>query len=137
MAAADDIENYEQGTTGDPTNPYVQGWMSRIRARKVLGDNVKKAPFTRIWGAIKAVASPMQQDKITAIADAVGWRRTTVDTSTGVPPVVDVGDMILVQWEYFLLSADKTILAQALSNAGLLEKWPTNFPGAADFEQGT
>jgi hypothetical protein len=137
MAAADDIENYQQGTTGDPANPYVQGWMSRIRARKVLGDNVKKEPYTRIWGAIKAVASPMQQDKITAIADAVGWRRTTVNTSNGVPPVVDVGDMILVQWEAFLLTVDPAVLKQALINAGLLEKWPANFPGAAVFEQGT
>ena len=137
MAAADDILNIQQGTTGDPNNPYVQGWMSRVRARKVLGDNVKKTPFTRAWAAIKTVASCMQQDKITAIADAVGWRRTTVDTSFGVPPVVDFGDMALVQWEYFLLTADKTILTQALHNAGLLEKWPANFPGAADFEQGT
>lgn len=137
MAAADDILNIQQGTTGDPTNPFVIAWLSRVRGRKVLGDNVKKAPYTRIWGTVKAVASCMQQDKLTAIADAVGWRRTTVDTSTGVPAVVDVGDMILVQWEAFLLTVDKDVLKQALINAGLLEKWPANFPGAADFEQGT
>jgi hypothetical protein len=136
MAAADGILNIQQGTTGDPNNPYVQGWMSRVRGRKVLGDNVKKYPFTRAWAAIKTVASCMQQDKLTAVADAVGWRRTVVSSSV-VPAVVDFGDIVLLQWEYFLLTADQGVLQQAVVNAGLLEKWPANFPGAADFEQGT
>lgn len=140
MAAADDIRNFETGEKpGDPTG-FEQGWFSPVRARKVLGNRVKKAPFWRAWANIKTAASPMVQDKLTAVADAVGWRRTTVPdglNSTIVPAVVDVGDIILIQWEYFLLIADNATLKQAVTNAGLLQKWPANFPGAADFEQGT
>lgn len=127
--------NIERGETGDPNSPFEQGWMSRIRARKVLGDNVNKKPFTRAWGAIKTVASCMGQDKLTAVADAVGWRRVNTDGAT--PTVVDVGDILLIQWEYFKLTADPVKLKQAVENAKKLEKWPVGYTGIADFEAGT
>lgn len=136
MAAADDVRNFQTGETGDPNNPFEQGWFSRIRARKVLGDNVNKKPFTRAWAAIKTVASPMQQDKLTAVADAVGWRAVQTVTPN-VPAVLDYGDMALIQFHYFLLSADPAILAQAVINAKALNKWPTGYTGIADFEAGT
>lgn len=134
MTADQDVLAIEQGADPNPTG-FQQGWMSRIRARKTLGDNVNKAPFTRSWtvnGVLtQVVASCMNQDKITAIADAVGWRR--VD-STGA--VRDVGDMILIGWEYFVLKADPATLAQAITNAGVEKKWPAGYTGAAPFDTG-
>jgi hypothetical protein len=136
MVADQDVRNYETGEKpGDPSG-YEQGWFSRIRARKRLGDNVNKAPFTRSWGSVNVAASPMQQDKLTAIADAVGWR-ITQNVSTVVPPVLDYGDMALLHFHYFLLTADPVKLAQAVQNADLVAKWPAGYTGAAPFEQGT
>lgn len=136
MAAADDVKNYQTGETGNPASPFSIPWLSRIRARKVLSDNVHKEPFTRVWANVKAVASCMQQDKLTAIADAVGWRRVNTDGIT--PGVTDFGDNALIQWEYFKLTADPKILAQAVANAKTIAPWPKEFfDGVADFEQGT
>lgn len=136
MTASQDVYNYETGEKpSDPTG-FEQGWFSRIRARKRLGDNVSKKPFVRSWGTTKVAASPMVQDKLTAVADAVGFRRVTVGNPT-VPPVVDVSDIITIAWEYFLLTADPKILAQAVANANLVGKWPDGYQGAADFEVGT
>jgi hypothetical protein len=122
--------NIEQGS--DPTNPtgFVQGWFSRIRARKVKGDNINKAPFTRSWGTTSVVASPMEQDKVTATADATGFRY--VDSTND---VLDVGDMIVVAWEYFLLKADPATLKQALVNASTLRNWPAGYTGNAPFDK--
>jgi hypothetical protein len=136
MAAADDIRNFETGENPRDPSGFEQGWFSRIRARKRLGDNVGKGPFTRAWANVKVAASPMVQDKLTAIADAVGFRRVTV-SNTVVPPVVDFGDMALIQWEYFLLSADPDLLKQAVINANTVMKWPAGYGGAAPFEAGT
>lgn len=137
MAAADDVRNFETGETGDPNNPFQQGWFSRIRARKVLGDNVNKAPFVRMWGKIRTVASPMEQDKLTAVSDAVGFRRVNAVPSNvpNFPTVVDVGDMIVVWWEYFKLIADPATLKQAIENAKAFPNWPAGYTGAADFDK--
>lgn len=143
MAAADDIRNFQTGETGNPNDPFNQGWMSHIRARKALGDNVKKAPFTRAWGTIKTVASCMQQDKLTAIADAVGWRDVNVEPdliALGLPKVVDVGDVIKIAWHYFKLAANRDIMKQAIINAKVFNKWPDDYSATeavASFEKGT
>lgn len=126
----------EQGANPADPSGFEQGWFSRVRARKRLGDNVNKKPFTRQWGNTKVAASPMNQDKGTAVADAVGYRRVTVNKGV-VPDVVDVGDILLIQWEYFLLTADPKILAQAVANAAIVKAWPAGYQGAADFEVGT
>jgi hypothetical protein len=126
----------EQGANPADPSGFEQGWFSRIRARKRLGDNVNKKPFTRAWANIKVAASPMNQDKSTAVADAVGWRRVTVNNAV-VPPVVDFGDIQLIQWEYFLLTADPEKLKQAVANANIVKPWPVGYQGAADFEVGT
>jgi hypothetical protein len=135
MAVADDIRKIETGETGNPNDPFEQGWFSRVRARKVLGDNINKKPFVRVWAAIKTVASPMSQDKITAIADAIGWRIVQL-VNPDVPKVLDFGDMSVIQFHYFLLTADKDVLRQAITNAKLLNKWPSDYTGIADFEVG-
>jgi hypothetical protein len=127
----------EQGANSQDPSGFEQGWFSRIRARKRLGDNVNKGPFTRQWGNVKVAASPMNQDKNTAIADAVGWRRVATESAPVVPAVVDVGDILLIQWEYFKLTADPKILAQAVANANIVKPWPAGYPGAASFEVGT
>lgn len=123
---------------GDPTG-YKQGWMSRVWARKVLGDNVNKQPFTREWtiGGVltQVVATPMDQDKITGTADALAWRRVAI-SNTVIPSVVDVSDMIVIAWEYFLLAANQTLLAQAVKNAYMFPKWPAGYAGAASFDTG-
>lgn len=140
MAAADDVRNFQTGETGNPADPFVQGWFSHVRARKALGDNVKKAPFVRIWGAVKTAASPMLQDKLTAVSDAVGWRHVNPEQPQIVPEVVDVGDMILIAWEVFKLIVPQAILAKAVQNAKTFNKWPadySNTPAVADFEKGT
>jgi hypothetical protein len=127
----------EQGA--DPTDPsgFNQGWFSRIRARKMLSDNVSKLPFVRSWGtgasAVNVVASPMEQDKLTAVADAVGYRRVAV-SNTVIPGVVDVGDMILIMWEYFVLTADTATLTQAVTNAKTFRDWPAGYTGNASFD---
>lgn len=131
------VLNIDQGV--DPADPsgFAQGWFARVRARKVLGDNVKKLPFVRSWVAngqtVNVVASPMEQDKITAIADAVGFRRVAVSNSM-IPPVVDVGDMITIWWEYFLLTADQATLTKAVANAGAFPNWPAGYQGRASFD---
>lgn len=135
MTADQDALAIEQGTNPSDPSGFEQGWMSRIRGRKVLGDNVKKGPFVRSWtinGVLtQVVASCMNQDKITAIADAIGWRR--VDSTQSVR---DVGDMITIAWEYFLLTADPATLKQAIANAGVEWQWPAGYVGAAPFDTG-
>lgn len=136
MAAADDVRNFETGENPKDPTGFEQGWFSPVRARKVLGNRVKKAPFIRKWAGGQTAASPMVQDKLTAVADAVGWRRTNPNTVGGVvPAVTDVGDKLLIQWEYFLLTADPKILAQAVANAKQFVNWPAGFEGAADFDR--
>jgi hypothetical protein len=134
VTADQDVLSIEQGADPNPTG-FQQGWMSRIRGRKIVGDNINKAPFTRSWtvnGVLtQVVASCMNQDKITAIADAVGFR--VVDSAKR---VLDVGDMIVIGWEYFLLKAEPDILAQAISNASVQRKWPSGYKGSAPFDTG-
>jgi hypothetical protein len=127
----------EKGESPADASGFEQGWFSRIRARKRLGDNINKGPFTRAWGNVKVAASPMNQDKNTAIADAVGWRRVATESAPIVPAVVDVGDIFLIQWEYFKLTADPKILAQAVANAAIVKPWPAGYQGVAPFEVGT
>lgn len=124
------------GPTPDATG-FTSGWFSRIRGRKVFGDNVNKQPFTRTLAnsGEQVVASPMNQDKITAIADAVGWR-IVQNVTTAVPEVLDYGDMALLQFHYFLLTADEATLTKAATNAGLFLKWPAGYTGAASFDTG-
>lgn len=140
MSAANDVRNFETGETGNPNAPFEQGWFSHVRARKALGDTVKKAPFVRRWANVKTAASPMNQDKITSIADAVGWRTVNPEQPPIVPEVVDVGDMIMISWEVLKLIVPPTILAQAVSNAKKFNKWPAAYSATeavADFEKGT
>lgn len=132
------VYNIETGVGPNPDGTgFTSGWFSRIRGRKVLGDNVKKTPFTRTLANTgqQVVSSPMNQDKITAIADAVGWR-IVQNVTTTVPSVLDYGDMAVLQFHYFLLDADPTKLAQAAENAGLFLKWPAGYTGAASFDTG-
>lgn len=133
MTADQDAYNDETGQLpGDPTG-FQQGWFSRIRGRKLVGDNVNKKPFTRSWTingqTTNVVASPMEQDKLTAVADAVGFR--VVDSAN---TVRDVGDMIAIAWEYFLLKADPSVLTQAVANASTLRDWPAGYAGNAAFD---
>lgn len=134
MTADQDALNDSLGLNPSDPSGFAQYWMSRIRARKVKGDNVKKGPFTRSWTVngktTNVVASPSEQDKGTAVADATGFRY--VDSTND---VVDVGDMLVVWWEYFLLSADPTKLAQALKNAGTARNWPAGYSGNASFDK--
>lgn len=129
------VYNTELGLS--PTDPtgYAQYWMSRIRARKIKGDNIDKGPFTRSWTVngvtTNVVASPSEQDKGTAVADATGFRY--VDSTND---VVDVGDMLIVFYEYLILK-DPTGLAEAIKNAGVLRDWPTGYTGAASFDTGS
>lgn len=122
---------------GDPSG-YAQWSMSRVRARKVLSDNVNKGPYTRSWTingqVVNVVASPANQDKGTAVADAVGWRRVNPEANTPLPPVVDVGDIIVIAWEYFKLVANPAILVEAVANAKLFSHWPVGYEGAASFD---
>lgn len=136
MTADQQALQIEQGANPSDPSGFEQGWFSRIRARKRLGDNVNKQPFTRSWGATQVAASPMEQDKNTAIADAAGFRRVAVSNAV-IPSVVDVGDMITVWWEYFLLTADQATLAKAVANADIVMPWPAGYIGAAPFEVGT
>lgn len=133
MTADQDAYNDETGQLPSDPSGYQQGWFSRIRARKLVGDNVNKLPFTRSWTVngktTNVAASPMEQDKLTAVADAVGFR--VVDSTAAVR---DVGDMIAIWWEYFLLSADPTILAKAITNASTFRSWPAGYTGNAPFD---
>jgi len=128
------VLSFETGENPADPSGFEQGWFSRIRARKVLGDTVNKLPFVRSWGSVNVVASPMQQDKITAVADAVGYRRVAV-SNTVIPPVVDVGDMLLIMWEYFVLTADQATLATAVANAATFKDWPAGYTGSASFDK--
>lgn len=137
---ADDIRNFETGEKpGSPTG-FEQGWFSHVRARKALGDTVKKAPFVRFWPGGRTAASPMVQDKLTAVADAVGWRTVNPEQPPVVPEVTDVGDMIMIGWEVLKLIVPPAILVQAVSNAKKFNKWPAAYSATeavADFEKGT
>jgi hypothetical protein len=139
MTADQDALAIEQGTAPNPTG-FNQGWMSRVFARKVLGDNVNKQPFTRTMADTgqQVVATPMSQDKVTGIADAVAWRRINAVPADvpNMPDVVDVGDILVIWWEYFKLTADPATLAQAITNAQAFPKWPAGYAGAASFDTG-
>lgn len=140
MTADQDALNIEQGT--DPNDPtgFVEGWMSRVRARKVLGDNINKAPYVRtlLNTNTEVVATPMSQDKVTAAADAVGWRsiNAVLADVANMPDVVDVSDILKIWWEYFKLTADPATLTQAITNAKAFPKWPAGYEGAAPFDTG-
>lgn len=132
MTADQDVFNQSNGIApGDPTG-FSQFAMVRGRARKVLGDVIGKLPFTRSWGNVNVVATPSDYDHGTLTAEQIAWRY--VD-STGA--VMDFGDMQLIKWEYFLLTADPKILTQAINNAKTLRKWPTGYTGIAPFEANT
>lgn len=130
-----DVDNNTLGVSpGDPTG-YTQYWMVRGRARKVLGDIVSKLPFTRSWtiGGVttNVVATPSEYDHSTLTTEQVGWRY--VDSTDAVR---DLGDMELIRWEYFLLTADPTTLAKAIANASVERAWPAGYLGAAPFDTG-
>lgn len=131
------VYNTELGL--DPTDPtgFAQYWMSHVRARKIKGSNINKEPYTRTWKdpstgqTINTAASPSEQDKGTAVADGVGFRY--VDSTND---VVDVGDILIVLYEYFLIH-DPAGMQQAIVNASVFRKWPAAYTGIAPFEQGT
>lgn len=129
-----DQQVYNESLGLNPNDPtgYAQYWMSRVRARKVKGDNVKKGPFTRSWTVngvtTNVVATPSEQDKVTAICDGTGYRY--VDSTND---VVDHGDIQVVLYEYFLLK-DPAGMAQAIANAKIERNWPAGYTGNAAFD---
>lgn len=131
MPADQDVFNQTNGI--DPADPtgFEQYAFVRVRARKVLGDVVKKLPFTRSWGSVQVAATPSDLDHNIGSSEQTSWRY--IDSQN---QVRDLGDMELIRWEYFLLTADPKILSQAIANASVLRAWPAGFPGAPSFEVG-
>jgi hypothetical protein len=130
-----DVDNNTLGVSpGDPTG-FAQYWMVRGRARKVLGDIIKKAPFTRSWtigGVVtNVVATPSEYDHSVLTAEQVGFRY--VDSTKAVR---DVGDMLIVWWEWFITNTPAAEVAAAIANASVERAWPAGYTGAAPFDTG-
>jgi hypothetical protein len=130
-----DVNNNTLGLNpGDPTG-YAQWWMVAGRARKVLGNIIKKAPFTRTWtiGGVttNVAATPSEYDHSTLTAEQVAWRY--VDSQKNVR---DFGDMVLVWWEWFITNTPPAELAAAIANAQEFRAWPPGYTGTAPFDTG-
>lgn len=129
MSYDQDVVNSLDGVQADGRTPRSWAWV-RVRARKVLGDVVKKGPFTRDVGGHQIAATPSALDHIIGAAEQISWRY--VD-STGT--LWDFGDFMLYSIERDLdqLGADKVKALRA--KAAQLRPWPADAAGAPSFER--
>lgn len=131
MPADEDVFNQTNGL--DPADPsgFEQYAFVRVRARKVLGDVVKKLPFTRSWGNVQVAATPSDLDHNIGSAEQVSWRYVASDGN-----VYDFGDACLIAIEAMLDLIPAAKFAGYKAKAAALRPWPAGFPGTPPFEVG-
>ncbi len=123
-----DVLNAMNGVQADGRTPRPWAWV-RARARKVLGDIVKKQPFTRDLGNGQVAATTSALDHLITTAEQVAWRY--VDSAG---TLWDFGDFMLYSIERDLdqLGVDKVAALRA--KASVLRPWPAGATGAPGFE---
>jgi hypothetical protein len=127
MAADQDVSNDIQGI--EPNGqPRAWAWV-RGRARKVVGDVVKKPPFTRTLGSTQVAATTSQLDHSILAAEQLAWRY--ID-QFGV--VWDLGDFMIVLIEQLNNSQGQAGVAALRATGSKLRQWPQGFPGKPSFE---
>lgn len=128
MSYDQDVLNAMNGVQEDGRSPRPWAWV-RARARKVLGDVVKKQPFTRDLGNGKVAATPSALDHVITTAEQVAWRY--VDSAGN---LWDFGDYMLYSIERDLEQMGASKVAALRAKAAVLRSWPAGSPGAPDFE---
>jgi hypothetical protein len=128
MPADEDVFLASNGIHKDGT-PREWAWV-RVRARKVLGDVLKKVPFSRQVAGKKIAATPSQYDHDIGTAEQVAWRY--ID-STGT--VWDLSDFMLVSIERMQDELGPAKVNELRARAGKLRPWPSGFAGAPEFER--
>lgn len=127
MPADVDVDDGINGVVNGAPRPWA--WV-RGRARKVVGDVVKKTPFTRDVGNGQQVAATTSNlDHGILTAEQVAWRY--VD-QFGV--VWDLGDFMLVLIEQLNDTLGQAGVAKLRATSGTLRPWPVGFPGKPTFE---
>lgn len=127
MPADEDVFLGENGIHRDG-RPREWAWV-RVRARKVVGDLVKKVPFSRQVGTKKIAATTSLYDHMIGTAEQTAWRY--IDT-TGT--VWDLSDFMVVSIERMLDELGPAKVNELRARAGKLRSWPQGFPGKPDFE---
>lgn len=120
-----------QGENGILPDGSPRPWaFVRGRARKVLGDVIKKKPFTRrLANGTQVAATTSQYDHDILTAEQVGWRY--VDSLGN---VWDLGDFMLVCIERMVIDLGADKVNELRARASQLRAWPPNHPGRPDFE---
>jgi hypothetical protein len=135
VTADQDVNNNTLGIS--PTDPtgYQQYWMVAGRARTVLGNLLKKGPFTRSWTVngvtTNVAATPSEYDHSALATEQVSWRY--VDSKGNVR---DLHDMLLVWWEWFIQNTPPAQVSAAVVAAQGFRAWPAGYTGAASFDGG-
>lgn len=127
MAADQDVFLASNGIHRDGT-PREWAWV-RVRARKVLGDVLKKVPFHRQVGDRRIAATPSQYDHDIGTAEQVAWRY--IDSNG---TVWDLADFMLVSIERMNDELGKDGVDALRDRARQLRPWPQGFVGKPDFE---
>jgi hypothetical protein len=129
MGYDQDVANALDGVQPDGRTPRPWAWV-RVRARKVIGDVVKKQPFVRDLGNGKVAATPSALDAVTGTAEQVAWRY--VDSAGN---LWDLGDFALFSIERAIEDLGPAKVAALRAKASTLRPWPTGAAGAPDFER--
>lgn len=127
MTADQDVSNDIQGIEQNG-QPRAWAWV-RARARTVVGDVVRKPPFTRTIGTTQVASTTSQLDHSILAAEQLGWRY--VD-QFGV--VWDQKDFQIVLIEQLNSTLGKDGVAKLRALGGTLRPWPPGFPGKPSFE---
>lgn len=127
MTADQDVDDAINGVANGTYRPWA--WV-RGRARAVVGDVVKKTPFTKDLGNGVHVASTTSNlDHGVLSAEQLGWRY--ID-QFGV--VWDLKDFMIVLIEQLNGSLGKDGVAALRTTGSQLRPWPVGFPGKPSFE---
>lgn len=124
-----DVLNAMNGVQEDGRTPRGWAWV-RVRARKVIGDVVKKQPFTRDLGSGRVAATPSELDQVIGTAEQIAWRY--VDSAGN---LWDFGDYMLYSIERDLDQLGAKKVADLRAKARVLRDWPADAEGAPDFER--
>lgn len=135
MAAADQLVNDANGVDGGG-KALDWRWV-RVRARTVFGNLSKLPPFN--WPNRTYAATVSEYDAVTGTAEQVAFRYvdSRQDASDSPNNCVCFKDMVLVWWEHFLATTPPKEVEEAIKRAGVLRKWPTNYPGTPPYEKGS
>jgi len=127
MSADFDVLNAMNGTLADGA-PRPWAWV-RCRARTVLGDVLKKKPFSRKIDGNNVAATTSELDHVICTAEQVSWRYVASDAT-----VWDLKDFMITLIEEMIEDRGTDQVAALRAKASHLRPYPEDFIGKGDFE---